>query len=204
MYAPAHTAIALAAKRANPSASLFGLMVAAQGSELLWVTFSYLGIEHSTVDKGGTLHLEYLPYSHSLLTGLGGGIFLWALLRWVFRRNDVATIFGWVFASHIVLDFIQHEPNLQIAPGIATPTFGLNLQSIPWLDFAIELALCRMLGLLPRERPAIDRIHRAQRDQYSADALGRWRREPSGIQPNHPAHHHPVHHRSCLGRRLHL
>lgn len=142
MYAPAHTAIALAAKRANPSASLFGLMVAAQGSELLWVTFSYLGIEHSTVDKGGTLHLEYLPYSHSLLTGLGGGTFLWALLRWVFRRNDVATIFGWVFASHIVLDFIQHEPNLQIAPGIATPTFGLNLQSIPWLDFAIELALC--------------------------------------------------------------
>lgn len=142
MYAPAHTAIALAAKRMNPSASLIGLMVAAQGSELLWVIFNYLGIEHSTVDAGGMLHLEYLPYSHSLLTGIVGGVLLWALLRFVFERKDVATIFGWVFVSHIVLDVIQHEPNIQIAPWMPTPGIGLDLQSIPWLDFAIELAFC--------------------------------------------------------------
>src|SRR3954447_889494 len=92
MYAAAHTSLALAAKRTNPTASLFGLMVTAQASELLWVGLTYAGIEHSTVDDHGTLHLEDLPYSHSLLIGLGLGAVLWALLRWVVRRPQLAAI----------------------------------------------------------------------------------------------------------------
>ncbi|MGZ4550394.1 MAG: hypothetical protein ACXVF0_12885 [Blastococcus sp.] len=142
MYAAAHTSIALAAKRTNPAASLFGLMVAAQASELLWVGLNYAGIEHSTVDAHGTLHLEHLPYSHSLLVGLGAGVLLWAALRWVFRRPQIAAVFGWVAASHIVLDVIQHEPNIRLVPWLAHPVLGLNLQANPWLDFAIETALC--------------------------------------------------------------
>jgi len=142
MYAAAHTSLALAAKRTNPTASLFGLMVTAQASELLWVGLTYAGIEHSTVDDHGTLHLEHLPYSHSLLIGLGLGAVLWALLRWVVRRPQLAAIFGWVAASHIVLDVIQHEPNIRLVPWLAHPVPGLNLQAYPWLDFAIETAFC--------------------------------------------------------------
>src|SRR3954471_1127691 len=112
MYAAAHTSLALAAKRTNPTASLFGLMVAAQASELLWVGLTFAGIEHSTVDDHGTLHLEYLPYSHSLLVGLGGGAVLWAALRYLFGRQQIATVFGLVFASHVVLDVVQHEPDI--------------------------------------------------------------------------------------------
>jgi hypothetical protein len=142
MYAAAHTSLALAAKRSNPTASLFGLMAAAQASELLWVALNYAGIEHPTVDDHGTLHLEYLPYSHSLLVGLGLGVLLWAALRWVFHRPQIAAVFGWVAASHIVLDVLQHEPNIRLAPWLAHPLLGLNLQANPWLDFTIETALC--------------------------------------------------------------
>jgi hypothetical protein len=94
------------------------------------------------VDDHGTLHLEYLPYSHSLLVGLGLGVLLWAALRWVFRRPQIAAVFGWVAASRIVLDVIQHEPNIRLAPWLAHPLLGFNLQANPWLDFAIETALC--------------------------------------------------------------
>lgn len=141
MYAVAHTSVALAAKRTNPAASLFGLMVAAQACELLWVALTYANVEHSTIDAHGNLHLEYLPFSHSLLVGFGLAAAVWALLRWPLHRPQIAAVFGWVTASHVVLDVIQHEPNIRIAPWLAHPTIGLNLQASPWLDFAVETAL---------------------------------------------------------------
>jgi hypothetical protein len=142
MYAAAHTSFALAAKRQRPAASLLWLMVTAQAAELLWVLLSYAGIERSRVTANGTLHLDHLPYSHSLLVGLGGGIVAWAIVRWGLRRPDLAAVFGVVFASHIVLDVLQHEPDIRLLPWMAHPTVGLNLQAAPWLDFAVEAAFC--------------------------------------------------------------
>jgi hypothetical protein len=142
MYAAAHTSLALAAKRTHPTASLLGLMVAAQASELLWVGLSYAGIERPTVDEHGNLHLDHLPWSHSLLTGLGVGAVLWGLLRWGFRRPQLAAVFGWVGASHVVLDVIQHEPDIRLVPWLAHPTLGLDLQAHPWWDLVLETAFC--------------------------------------------------------------
>ena len=141
MYAIAHTAVGLAAKRAAPAAPLLGLLVAAQGSELAWIGLSYLGAEHPTVDGRGTLHLDHLPWSHSLLTGLGGGLVLWAALRFLARRPEIATVLGIVFASHIVLDLIQHEPDIRVVPWLARPALGLDVSADPWLDLAVETAL---------------------------------------------------------------
>ena len=140
MYAVAHTSVALAAKRTNPAASLFGLMIAAEASELLWVALTYAHVEHPAIDAHGNLHLEYLPFSHSLLVGFGLAAAVWAFLRWPLHRPQIAAVFGWVTASHVVLDVIQHEPNIRIAPWLAHPTIGLNLQASPWLDFAVETA----------------------------------------------------------------
>src|SRR5215469_6519300 len=82
MYAPAHVSTALAVKRSFPVAPLLGLMFAAQAIEFLWILLSYLGIEYQSVDASGTLHLDYLPYSHSILTGVGSASIAYAVIRW--------------------------------------------------------------------------------------------------------------------------
>lgn len=141
MYAPAHVATALAVKQKFPVAPFFWLMIATQAIEFLWVVLSYLGIEYQTVDSKGMLHLDFLPYSHSLLTGFGSAVVVYAIIRWGFRRPTVALAVGIAMASHIVYDLIQHEPNIQIAWFLGQPRFGLNVGSVPLLDFVIETAL---------------------------------------------------------------
>ena len=141
MYAPAHVATALAVKRRFPASPFFWLMIATQAIEFLWIVLSYLGIEYQTVDSKGVLHLDFLPYSHSLLTGFGSAILSYAIIRWGFHRPKVALAVGIAMATHIVYDLIQHEPNIQIAWFLGQPRFGLNVGSVPLLDFVIETAL---------------------------------------------------------------
>jgi hypothetical protein len=62
------------------------------------------------------------------------------VIRWLVHRPDLATVFGLVFASHIVLDIVQHEPDLRLLPWMSRPTIGFNLQANPWADFAAEIA----------------------------------------------------------------
>jgi hypothetical protein len=102
---------------------------------------TYLGIEHQSVDPNSYLHLDYLPYSHSLLTGSGSAMVAYAVLRWGFDRPHLALAVALAMASHIVYDLIQHEPDIQLAPGLDQPRFGLDLAGLPAIDFLIELAL---------------------------------------------------------------
>ena len=141
MYAPAHVATALAVKRRFPLAPLFWLMIATQAIEFLWIVLSYLGIEYQRVDSRGILHLDYLPYSHSLLTGFGTAILAFGIIRWVFKRPTLALAIGIAMVSHIIYDIIQHEPDIQIAPLINQPRIGLHLSAIPLVDFLVETAL---------------------------------------------------------------
>ena len=141
MYAPAHVATALAVKRRFPVAPFFGVMLATQSIEFLWMVLSYLGIEYQTVDAHGVLHLDFLPYSHSLLTGFGTAILAYIIIRWGFNKPVVALAVALAMASHIVYDLVQHEPNIQIAWFVSQPRLGLNVGSAPLLDFVIETAL---------------------------------------------------------------
>jgi hypothetical protein len=141
MYAPAHVATALAVKRKFPAAPFFALMIATQLIEFLWVVLSYLGVEYQTVDSQGVLHLDYLPYSHSILTGFGVALLAYIVIRWGLNRPVVALAVAIATGSHIVYDIVQHEPNIQIAWFIGQPRFGLDVGSIPLLDFVIEAAL---------------------------------------------------------------
>ena len=90
MYAPAHVSTALALKRRFPAAPLLGLMLAAQAIELLWMLLSSLGIERQAVDERGRLHLHSLPYSHSLLTGLGSAVLAYAVVGRGLKRPRLA------------------------------------------------------------------------------------------------------------------
>jgi hypothetical protein len=65
MYAITHAASALPIQRLFPRVGLWPLLIGAQAIELLWVLFTYTGIEHITV-SGSRIHLGFLPYSHSV------------------------------------------------------------------------------------------------------------------------------------------
>lgn len=108
--------------------------------ELLWILFTYLGIEHSRITPTG-VHLDFLPYSHSIGTGI-----LLAALAYAFgnagRRRTVGIAIALGILSHIVLDIIQHEPNIALLPMAWGPRIGFNLQAIPVLDFLVELLFC--------------------------------------------------------------
>jgi hypothetical protein len=108
--------------------------------ELLWILFSYLGIEHAQITPTA-VHLDFLPYSHSIGTGLLLAALAFAFSR-VGRRTTVGIAIALGILSHIVLDIIQHEPNIALLPIAWGPRIGFNLQSIPLLDFLVELLFC--------------------------------------------------------------
>jgi hypothetical protein len=106
----------------------------------LWIAFTYLGIEHFRV-ADNRVHLDFLPYSHSVFSGA-----LLAALAWVMgktaHRAYVGVAIGLGIFSHIVLDIIHHEPNITLLPLDWGPHLGLNLQAFPLADFLVELAFC--------------------------------------------------------------
>jgi hypothetical protein len=114
--------------------------VSVQLVELLWVAFTYLGIEHSRATPDA-IHLDFLPYSHSVFTGALLAVLAWMMGKSVHRSN-VGTAIALGIFSHIVLDIIHHEPNIALLPMAWGPRLGLNLQGYPLLDFVVELAFC--------------------------------------------------------------
>ena len=114
------------------------MLIAVQFVELLWILFTYLGLEHARITPNA-VHLDYLPYSHSVGTGL-----LLAAIAWGFgkaaRRTNIGAAIALGILSHVVLDIMHHEPNITLLPIQWGPRLGLNLQGYPVLDFLVELA----------------------------------------------------------------
>ena len=108
--------------------------------ELLWIVFTYLGIEHIRV-TGDTIHLDFLPYSHSVFTGVFLALLVWLLGKSA-RRAYLGAALGLGILSHIVLDIIHHEPNIALLPLAWGPRLGLNLQGFPLVDLIVELVFC--------------------------------------------------------------
>lgn len=140
MYAISHASAALALKKKYPRVGLWPLLISVQAVEILWIIFNYLGIDHVRT-TGDTIHLDFLPYSHSVFTG----VFL-ASLAWVMgkaaRRAYVGAAIGLGIISHIVLDIIHHEPDIALLPLAWGPRIGFNLQAYPLVDLIVELAFC--------------------------------------------------------------
>jgi hypothetical protein len=130
-----HFAAALTAKRVEPAISLGTLVLAAMLADLLWCVFMIAGIEHVRFLPGaGAAHYfsaSNIALSHSLF--MDG---VWASLlaaAWFLRRRHPrgAWVLFAVVMSHWVLDWISHNPDMPLAPGLH-PYFGLGLwNSIP-------------------------------------------------------------------------
>lgn len=143
MFAINHAAAALAVKRRFPTVPLVWLLLSVQLSEFLWVAFNYLGVERTTtsdtVQYVGDIHLSYIPWSHSVASGVAVAVLVWLLIAKGFRRPALAMAAGLAVASHVALDLVVHAPDIQLAPGIASPVLGSGLyRDAPLVAFALE------------------------------------------------------------------
>lgn len=136
MYAINHAATALLIKK-NESTPILPLLISVQLVEILWVIFNYLGWEHFSV-ANGRLHLNFLPYSHSVLSGVVAAFISFAIINWGYKNRNLAIAFSIGVLSHIIIDVIFHEKDIQLSPFSDTPVWGLGIINHPFLNFAIE------------------------------------------------------------------
>ena len=139
-----HFAVGLAAKKFAPRASLAPLLAAPLLCDMLWPVFLLLGWEHARVAPGDTkfspLDLYDFPWSHSLLTTLVWSILFAASYYLITRYKPGAIAIALGVASHWLLDWITHRPDMPLYPG-ASPKFGLGLwNSVPG-TMAVEIAM---------------------------------------------------------------
>jgi hypothetical protein len=135
-----HFALAFAAKRAEPRASLGTYMAAAQLSDILWPFLLLAGVEQVTIEPGNTaftpLRFDCYPLSHSLATVMGWGL-LFGAIHWAWKRRPrAAVLLAALVVSHWMLDFATHRPDLPLRPG-DPQKFGLGL----WNSVAATLVI---------------------------------------------------------------
>jgi len=136
-----HFAVAFAAKKAAPKASLGTLVFAAVFLDVVWPVLVLLGIERFRIVPGYTAinPFEFLhyPWSHSLLmTAVWALLFAFAYLGLKSDRTGAIWV-GIAVASHWLLDFVTHRPDMPLYPG-GSERLGLALwQSWP-ATFAVE------------------------------------------------------------------
>lgn len=141
-----HYSAALVAKAVRPQLPLWQLFIAAQFVDFLWVGLAWFNIEYFSLNFSlptNPLVLEHQPYSHSVVATLlwsgGAVLFGWLALR----AKQVAWLFGAVVASHWVLDFLVHRPDLLVWADIKV---GLGLWNYETAAMALELALLALAG----------------------------------------------------------
>ena len=157
-----HFAVAFAAKKVAPKVSLGTLVLAAAFLDVVWPVLVLLGIERFRIVPGFTANnpfdFVYYPWSHSLLMTI-----VWSLLvalgyLGLSRDRAGAAWVGILVASHWVLDFVSHRPDMPLYPG-GGEKLGLNLwQSIP-ATFAVEgLMFAAGIALYVQATKSKDRI----------------------------------------------
>ncbi|AEV99484.1 hypothetical protein A4D02_26960 [Niastella koreensis] len=138
MYAINHAATALLIKKNKPELPLWPLLISVQLVEIGWVIFNYLGIEHYSVTTG-KLHLDFLPYSHSVFSGVLAALLSYVILTPGFKNRKLAIAFAIGVLSHIAIDLIFHEHDIRLFPFAEHPVWGLGIIKYPLVNFILEL-----------------------------------------------------------------
>jgi len=138
-----HFAIAYAAKRLVPRASLGTLFAAAQLPDIVWPVLVAAGVEKATIAPGDTaftpLRFDSYPISHSLVMVAAWGAAFGAVHFWSRRRPLDAVVLAGLAVSHWLLDFASHRPDVPLWPG--GPKLGLGLWNSVAGTIVVELAL---------------------------------------------------------------
>jgi len=142
MFAINHAATGLIIKKIYPDVPMAVILVSVQLIEILWVALNFLGVEKTTtedrVKSVSDVHLEYMPFSHSVVSTLvlAGGA--WILVTFGFKAVDVGRAVALGICSHIVLDLISHARDVAIAPFLDNKKFGVGLYEKPAVAFVFE------------------------------------------------------------------
>jgi len=153
-----HYAVGLAAKRLEPTLPLAWLLAAPQVLDLLWPIFVLSGVERVEVAPRSTAFtpLAFTHYPYSLVMTLVWSAAFGGLLVASRRPTRAAAIGALLVASHWVLDWVSHRPDMPVWPG--GPRYGLGLwQSVP-ATFAVEGTMFAVgVGLYARSTTPRDR-----------------------------------------------
>jgi hypothetical protein len=99
---------------------------------------------------GGKVHLDYLPWSHSILSALVFAFLAFIFFRLALKQKTTAAVFAIGILSHILLDVLIHEKDITLSPFQEHPAYGLGIIRHPVINFAIEwaygLACCYYFG----------------------------------------------------------
>lgn len=142
---------------AHPRAPRLGtLFVAAQLVDFAFFGFALVGLEHFRLTPQATLtnalDLYDMPYTHSLLgtVGFAAGWIVGA--RVAGERIAAAWLGGLVVASHWLLDWLVHAPDLTLLG--AGYRHGLGLWNWPMIEMPLELGLVAVALVLYASRTA--------------------------------------------------
>jgi membrane-bound metal-dependent hydrolase YbcI (DUF457 family) len=142
MLAINHAATALIINKIYPDVPMAMILVSVQLIEIIWVILNFLGVEKTrtepSVESVSDVHLEYMPFSHSIVSTIVLGAGAWILIALGFKAVDIATAVALGICSHLVLDLISHARDITIAPFLDTPKFGLGLYEKPAAAFVFE------------------------------------------------------------------
>jgi LexA-binding, inner membrane-associated putative hydrolase len=142
VFAINHAATGLIIKRMFPEVPMTAILVSVQLIEGLWVVLNFLGIEKTTtenrVESVSDVHLEYMPYSHSVLSTVVLALGAWNLFALCFKSVDVGTAVALGICSHLVLDLLSHARDIVLAPFLRSMKFGLGLYEKPSVAFTFE------------------------------------------------------------------
>ena len=138
-----HFALAMAAKKFAPKASLGTLVLSAQFADCLWPVLLLLGFEQVRIVPGITrvtpLDFVSYPISHSLLMQLVWGLLLGGVYFFLRHDSRTATIIGALLPTHWLLDYFAHRPDLPLYPG--GPRVGLGMWNSLPLTLIVEFGL---------------------------------------------------------------
>ena len=141
-----HFGLAAGAKRTEPRAPLWALMLATVWLDVVFVPLFLAGIETiaPVPGTGGGYGntIIHADYTHSLVGAALLAVLFGAVAAIPWGRR-VGAVLGAVVFSHWVLDIVVHRGDLPILPGNAggLPRLGFGLWAYPTAAIALELAL---------------------------------------------------------------
>lgn len=138
-FAPAF--IAAAAYSRGPKLATY--FVAAQLVDWGFFALAILGIEKMRIDPEATVmvpfDLYHYPFTHSLV-GTAGWALAFGLVVAIWHRNALAGMLGaLVVASHWLLDWVVHRPDLTLDG--SGQAYGLGLWNYPEIAMPLEIGI---------------------------------------------------------------